>query len=164
MDVQTLGDCKGEIVQVKIKTRPYGEVEISEDEIIVFSEGIPGFDFINKFVVLESADDAPFKWLQSVDNPDLAFTVIQPIDFMAEYSLVISSSDLEDVGAGSADELTVYAIVTIPADPKRMTANLQGPIIINQTTRLGKQAISLSDKYHVRHVILDEIQKLGDGE
>lgn len=142
----------------RLKTKPFGEIEIDERQIVDFPEGLLGFDYVKKFVVLDSREKSPFKWLQAYDEPGLAFVIIRPIDFMVEYDLVISSADLEDVGAKESGELLVFAIVTIPSNYKDMTANLQGPVIINPKKRVGKQAISLSEKYRVKHRILDEIE------
>ena len=142
----------------RLKTKPFGEIEIDERQIVDFPEGLLGFDYVKKFVVLDSREKSPFKWLQAYDEPGLAFVIIRPIDFMVEYDLVISSADLEDVGAKEPGELLVFAIVTIPSNYKDMTANLQGPVIINPKKRVGKQAISLSEKYRVKHRILDEIE------
>jgi flagellar assembly factor FliW len=140
-----------------IKTKPFGEIEVDDESIIEFSEGILGFDYVKNFILLEEKE-SPFVWLQAYDEPELAFVMVSPVQFMKEYSLVISQSDLEDVDAQSPDDLSVYAIVTIPShDPADMTANLQGPIIINTQKRKGKQAISLSDRYRVRHKILEEM-------
>jgi len=145
-------------VTERLKTKPFGEIEIDERQIVDFPEGLLGFDYVKKFVVLDSREKSPFKWLQAYDEPGLAFVIIRPIDFMVEYDLVISSADLEDVGAKEPGELLVFAIVTIPSNYKDMTANLQGPVIINPKKRVGKQAISLSEKYRVKHRILDEIE------
>ena len=145
---------------VKIKTRPFGEIVVNEMQIIDFPDGIPGFDYVKKFVLLDTQDkNSPLKWLQAYDEPELAFIIIRPVDFLREYELVVSMSDLEAVGAETADKLLVFAIVTIPKNPSEMTANLQGPVIINPDKRLGRQAISLSEKYGVRHRILDEMKK-----
>lgn len=146
-------------MRLKIKTKPFGEIEIEDKQVFDFDEGILGFDFIKKFAIIDSMDKSPFRWLQALNEPDLAFVIIQPIDFMAEYELVVSQSELEAVEAERPDELLVFAIVTIPSDPSGMTANLQGPVIINPKKRKGKQAISLSEKYRVKHKILDEIKK-----
>jgi flagellar assembly factor FliW len=149
---------------VKILTRPFGEIEIEERQIIEFPDGIPGFDYVRKFVLLDTMDEnSPLKWLQSYDEPELAFVIIRPVDFMREYELAVSMNDIEAVGAQGAENLLVFAIVTIPSNPSEMTANLQGPVIINPDKRLGRQAISLSDKYNVRHRILDEMKKAAEG-
>jgi len=149
---------------IKIKTRTFGEIEIKEQQIIDFPDGIFGFDYIKKFVLLDTQDEkSPLKWLQAYDEPELAFIIIRPVDFMREYELVVSMNDIEAVGAEDADYLLVFAIVTIPSNPSDMTANLQGPIIINPEKKLGRQAISLSDKYSVRHKILEEMKKAAEG-
>jgi len=147
-------------LSIKIHTKPFGEIEVSELQVIDFPDGILGFDFIKKFVILDAEDEgSPFKWMQAYDEKDLAFVIIRPVDFMESYELSISQNDFEAVKAESAEELIVFAIVTIPENPKDMTANLQGPIIINPATKLGKQAISMSDRYKVRHRILDEMKR-----
>ena len=147
-------------MKVKVDTKPFGEIEVDDGQIIDFPEGILGFDFIKKFVILDSDDEgSPFKWMQAYNEKGLAFVIIRPSDFMDRYDLVISQSDYETVKAESAEELIVLAIVTIPDNPSDMTANLQGPIIINPVRRLGKQAISLNDRYTVRHRIIDEMKK-----
>jgi flagellar assembly factor FliW len=145
---------------IKVNTKPFGEIEINELQIIDFPEGILGFDFIKKFIIMDAEDEgSPFKWMQAFDEKDLAFVIIRPLDFMEEYELVIAQNDLDTVKSDNIDELLVFAIVTIPENPRKMTANLQGPIIVNPLKRLGKQAISLSDRYTVRHNILDEMKK-----
>jgi len=145
---------------IKVSTKPFGEREIDELQIIDFPQGILGFDFIKKFIIMDTEDEgSPFKWMQAFDEKDLAFVIIRPHDFMEEYELVISQNDLDEVKSESIDELIIFAIVTIPENPQDMTANLQGPIIINPVKRIGKQAISLSDRYTVRHNILDEMKK-----
>ena len=144
----------------KIKTRPFGEIEIQDQQVIDFPDGILGFDDVKKFVLLDTQDDtSPLKWLQAYDVPELAFVIIRPVDFIKEYDLVVSMNDIEAIEADEPEKMLVFAIVTIPKNPAEMTANLQGPIIINPSKRLGRQAISLSDKYTVRHRIIDEIQK-----
>jgi len=149
---------------IKIKTRPFGEIEVREQQIIDFPDGILGFDDVRKFVLLDAHDEnSPLKWLQAFDEPDLAFVIIRPVDFMREYELVVSMNDIEAVGAETAENLIVFAIVTIPTNPSDMTANLQGPIIVNPEKRLGRQAISLSDRYSVRHKILEEMKKAAEG-
>ena len=144
---------------IQINTKPYGEIEVSEKQIIDFPDGILGFEFINRFVILDSIDNSPFKWLQAFTEPDLAFVIIMPDDFLNSYNLVISEIDLQPMGTDNIDELLIFAIVTIPTDPKEMTANLQGPILINPKNSIGRQAISLSDKYQSKQKIIDEMKK-----
>lgn len=71
----------------RLKTKPFGEIEIDERQIVDFPEGLLGFDYVKKFVVLDSREKSPFKWLQAYDEPGLAFVIIRPIDFMVESSI-----------------------------------------------------------------------------
>lgn len=147
-------------MSIKVNTKPFGEIEINELQIIDFPEGILGFDFIKKFIIMDAEEeDSPFKWMQAFDEKDLAFVIIRPLDFMEEYELAIPQNDLDIVKADSINDILTFAIVTIPDNPRNMTANLQGPIIINPVKRIGKQSISLSERYTVRHNILDEMKK-----
>ena len=146
----------------RIKTRPFGEISIDERQIISFPEGILGFDYIKTFALIDSeGEHSPFKWLQACDEESIAFIIIRPTDFIENYAPDIPQGDIEFVGAVSLDELLIFSIVTIPEDPSKMTANLQGPIIINPKNQLGRQAISMSERYFVRHRILDEMRKNG---
>lgn len=149
---------------ILINTKPFGEIEVDERQIISFPDGILGFDFVKKFVILDSADNSPFKWMQAFSEPNLAFVIIRPTDFIDEYVLDISQADLESVEAENVDELLVFAIVTIPTDPSKMTANLQGPIIINPNKKIGRQSILLSDNYKIKHSILEEMEKARETE
>jgi flagellar assembly factor FliW len=154
-----LNAYKGDNLGVRINSKPFGEIDVEEKQIIEFPDGILGFDDIKKFAILEE-EDSPFVWLQALEESNLAFVVIQPTAFLDEYQLMISSNELEAVKAKGPEELLVFVIVTIPVDePAEMTANLQGPIIVSPDHRLGRQAISLSDKYGVKHKILEELKR-----
>jgi flagellar assembly factor FliW len=146
---------------IRIHTKSFGEIGVDEKQIIDFPDGILGFDFIKKFVILDSEENSPFKWMQAFSEPNLAFIIIQPVYFKPDYELLISQGDIDALETEDTGDLLVFAIVTIPADPNEMTANLQGPVLINPQKRLGRQAISLSDKYRVKHKILEEMKKLG---
>jgi len=144
---------------ILVKTKPYGEIEVAEERIINFPEGVLGFDDIKKFVLLDPEDDSPFSWLQAFDEPNLAFILMSPTSFLDKYDLLVSQGDLSLVKAEKDTELLVFAIITIPTDQTLMTANLQGPIVINKKDKIGIQAISLSERYGVKHRVLQEIQK-----
>lgn len=143
-----------------VLTKPFGEIKIDERQIISFPDGIPGFDYIRYFVLLDSGDaNSPFKWLQALDEESLAFVIIQPSDFMDDYEPEISQADLDAIECVDEQKLLIFSIVTIPDDPAKMTANLQGPIMINTEKRIGRQSISMNERYSVRHRILAEMQK-----
>lgn len=150
---------------LEIDSKPYGKVKVSQDQLIHFSEGILGFEDLHKYYLLDR-DEGPFYWLQSVDMTEIAFVIINPMFFMADYRLELTQKDFDDIELEKEDDieddLLQYVIVTIPPeDPNKMTANLLGPIIINKSKRIGKQALSLNPEYHVKHNILEELEQSG---
>jgi len=147
---------------MELKTKPFGVINIDEKQKITFTRGIFGFDNIREYALL-NASQWPFFWLQAIDVPDLAFILIDPLIFRPDYTLDVDESDLLDVdlNPGDRDKMLVFAIVTVPDDQKKMTANLQGPVIINREKRTGRQFISTNPKWGVRHFIMDELAEKG---
>ena len=141
----------------KIYTKRFGEIEIEEEKIIHFPHGILGFPDTKKYIVLNHLNkpDIPFKWLQAVDNPDLAFVITDPMLFYPDYAPVINQQDLKELGIINLPDRGIIAIVTIPqGDPEKMTANLQGPIVVNLMTREAKQVVLTGEEYQVRSPLL----------
>lgn len=143
---------------MKIKTKPYGEIEVSEIQRLSFPEGIIGFEEIQNYILLDSKE-GPFYWLQSEEYPELAFLLINPRIFKNGYILKVKDPDIASLELESDEDLLDFAIVTVPEDPSRMSANLMGPIIINKKTRVAKQVISDNDEYTVKHYIFDEMKR-----
>ena len=148
---------------MEIDTKAYGRIEVNPRQQIRMQRGLFGFDSICDYVLLD-ADQPPFYWLQSVEERDIAFVLINPQLFRPDYRPGASKEDLEALGVVSEkdDELLVFSIVTIPDDQTRMTANLQGPILINRSRHEGRQIISGDDRWMVRHVIMEEMKHAKD--
>ncbi|MBN1898539.1 MAG: flagellar assembly protein FliW [Spirochaetes bacterium] len=143
----------------KIKTKPFGEIKVDETQQITFPDGLFGFEQYKKFYLLENPG-SPFLWLQSSEEPALAFILIQPVQFKADYKLEISQEDYKSIGLDKKDKKVLdFVIVTVPKEPEKMTANLQGPIIINVEKNIGKQVISLKEDYPIRCPVIEEMKK-----
>jgi flagellar assembly factor FliW len=144
---------------MNLSTSRFGKISIAESEIITFEEGLLGFEDYHRYIVLNTDDGSPFRWLQCIDDGNLAFVIIEPLSFMFEYDLEISDSDAEFIGLTRAEDAVLYVIVSIPQNPKDMTANLQGPLVINVANRNGRQIISNNSRHSVKARILDEMEK-----
>lgn len=142
---------------MKIDSKPYGEIEISERQVITFPVGIFGFEDMHDYALLDTGQP-PFYWLQSLEETALAFVIINPYVFRPDYVLDVPGEDLEAIGYDSDEDILVFAIVTIPEDQSRMSANLQGPVIINRVEQLGRQSISLNQSWKTKHFIMDELE------
>jgi flagellar assembly factor FliW len=141
---------------MKVLTKPYGEMEIDDRQRISFPRGIFGFEELRDFALLDAAQ-APFYWLQSLERAEIAFVLIDPLFFRPDYTPDVEANELAEIGIASAEDVLILAIVTVPSDSSRMTANLQGPIVLNRRTRIGRQSISTNPLWGVRHAILDEL-------
>jgi flagellar assembly factor FliW len=143
------------------KTKPFGEIEVDERQKISFPYGILGFENLRSFVLLD-ATQPPFYWLQSLEEPEVAFVLIDPTFFRPDYSPDLNPEDLEEIEITSLEDELVLAIVTIPENQELMTANLQGPIIVNKQSKLGRQCITANSRWLVRHYILQELAVVKD--
>ena len=143
---------------MKLETKPFGLINIDDKQKISFSKGIIGFENIKEYALL-NANQWPFFWLQAIEVPDLAFVLIDPIIFRPDYVPDVDDNDLAELSLNpdEKEKMLIFAIVTVPDDPKKMSANLQGPVIINKELRIGRQLISLNKNWQVRHYIIEEL-------
>lgn len=125
-----------------IRTRQFGEFEVSEDALLTFPAGVVGFPAVQQFVVLDVTDDCPYQWFQAVTEPDLAFVIIDVHLLDPEFRVEVSDEGLAELEVSQTDPLLIMAVVTIPSGkPEQATANLRAPLVVNLRTRKGKQLI-----------------------
>jgi len=139
---------------VTVRTTNFGELEVPAEKIIQFREGIPGFPQIQRFAILEFEDMKPFQYLQSLGDPPIALLVVNPFLLHPDYRFDISDGDMEDIHSEKPGDVTVFAVATVPENPEGATINLMAPILINESSRCGKQLILLDSNYSVRQPLL----------
>ncbi len=137
-----------------VQTVNFGSLEIPENKVVTFKEGLPGFPQIHRFTVIELEELKPFKYLQSLDEPLISLFIINPFFLDPNYEFRLTDPDMEDVHSTNSAELAVYAVATIPEDPNGATINFMAPIVINDKDRCGKQVILHESKYSVQHPLL----------
>ncbi|RMH08892.1 MAG: flagellar assembly protein FliW [Nitrospirae bacterium] len=136
---------------MQLDTSRFGVLDIPEDSLLVFSSGLIGFSDYTKFVLLEGSAGLSYQWLQSVDDGNLAFVVVEPGLIKPNYEIRIQDDALREIAYQAGDTIGVLAIVTIPrGHPEKATVNLQGPLVLNVTKRKGKQII-LNESYPLRY-------------
>ena len=141
---------------MKIATKAYGLIEVDERQKIVFPRGLIGFEKCTDYVLLD-AERQPFYWLQSTDLEQAAFVLVNPFLFRPDYEVNISNEELAEIGIHSPEKALIFSIVRIPSDESPITANLQGPLVINRDTRTGKQAVLSDARWKTRHDIMAEL-------
>lgn len=135
-----------------IETTRFGQVEVDETKLIVFPRGLLGFPFQKHYALVQTGPDSAFYWLQAVDRAELAFVVTDPRLFVADYRIPAKSEDLKQLSLGEADEAQVFVIVN--KIDGLLTGNLQGPLVINAETRVGKQLVLSDRKYSTRYPLM----------
>ena len=142
---------------MKINTKYFGTIDIGDEKIIHFDNGIPGFDEYKDFTILYDidAEERPFfSWLQSVEEKNLAFPVVNPFNVDKEYNPVVEDELLAPLGGITPENTVVLLLATIPSDIKETSVNMKAPLIINYENRKGMQIIVENDKYQIKHKIL----------
>ena len=148
----------------KIDSPFLGELEIDEDKVITLPHGMIGFSDYKRYLLLEDGE-APFWYLQSLDDEKLFFILVNPLRFFTDYKVEIEKDNLSDIELNSPEEGAVLCPVTIPeAGVEKATANLQGPVIINTAKRLAMQVVLYPSDYSTKHPLFNEAKKAsGDG-
>lgn len=144
---------------MKFVTTRFGEIEVGGDQVYELTSPLPGFPATKKFFFIQKEKIAPFKWLQSVEEPDVTFVVVEPHNFFHDYFPQIPNFELKEVGLDRADDAWILVIVVLPEDMTQMTANLRGPLVINRGTRKMKQVFIESEQWSVRESIVEAIKR-----
>lgn len=148
-----------------INTTRFGAIDIDENKIINFLEGIPAFETEHEFVIVPYSNDTPFLFLQSVETPSLAFLMVDPFSFFGDYEFTIDDDVLDKLRIEKQEDILTFSFLTVhDGDVEKTTANLLAPIIINQNNCQGIQLILENTRYTTRHKLSDDEKNTGDDE
>ncbi len=139
-----------------IETTRFGPVDVDESRLIEIPAGLLGFSSFKTFSLLQPDENGVFFWLQSVETPDLAFVVTDPALWVPDYQATIRKEQMEELGLTETGDAQVLVIVN--KREHSLTANLQGPIVINAANRRAMQLVLAEKKWSTRH----ELVKLGE--
>lgn len=145
---------------MKAETRVFGEIDIEEEKIIHFEQGIIGFPDLQKFALIyntEKEGKGSISWLQSLDEPTFALPVMDPLVMCPDYNPQVEDELLKPLGELTEDNLFVLVTVTVPQNIEEIAMNLKAPIVINSETRKACQII-VEDDYPVKYKIYDKIK------
>jgi flagellar assembly factor FliW len=141
-----------------IETR-FGTSETDEKKIIRFPLGLPGFEDLHEYIIIEVGNTKPIYWLQSTENQHIALPVIISFAILDDYDINIRENELEGLNAENPNDLLILNVVVIPEDLKKMTVNLAAPVVINVKQGVGKQIIIDAAEFPLRFPIYEAIQK-----
>lgn len=143
---------------MKVNTTRFGELEVSPDEVIHFPEGILGFGDLKRYCLVDPADETLILWMQSLEEPSIAFPVLEPRIYKTDYIVKLSAQELKQLQLENINQSIVFTILTIPRDVSQMTANLKAPIVINLRDQIGKQVVLQENEYTLKHLMFRELK------
>jgi flagellar assembly factor FliW len=144
---------------MRIQTSRFGTIDLTDEDLLDFPEGLLGFQDLRRFVLLDDPNEEIFAWLQSCEDGQIAFPVLEPELFAANYKPFLSKSDLEALQLPTQDGMRYFTIVTIPTDPTQMTANLKAPLVVNVNKRLARQCVLQDNHLAIREPIFAKLQQ-----
>lgn len=142
-----------------VNTTRFGQITITEDDLLTFPEGLLGFSDCRKFVLLDDPNDEIFAWMQSCEDPDIAFPVLEPELILVGCQFALPKNDMEKLGVSEKSSVRSFLIITIPDDPTQMTANFKAPIFINVAQRVGRQCVLQDNNLAIREPIFTRLQQ-----
>ena len=136
----------------KINTLRFGELEIEEQDVVRFADGIPAFEDEHEFVVLPYEEGTPYMFLQSMMTPELAFLMTDPFVFFPDYSFELDDENMEKLAINSMDDVLVCTLISVPrSGVADMTTNLLAPVVINRHTMQARQIVLEKTQYTTKH-------------
>ncbi len=123
----------------KIQSR-FGEIEYDPNNVLTFPDGVIGFEDLHDFVVMPNEKEGPLFWIQSIDDPAVAFVLTNPTDFYFDYAVAPDDRERTKLGITKDDECFVLCVVTVPPD-RNVTLNLAAPILFAPKTNKALQVI-----------------------
>ena len=144
-----------------VMTKAKGLVDVSQERLLTIPEGLFGFEDYKNFALVDS-DYEPFIWLQSTDEPNLAFLIVDPFLICSSYETDIDDDSLAKIGIKNPEDIIIMTIVTVPADGSAITANFQGPLVINKNNRQCMQVILNDNRWSTKVNIIESLNKKGD--
>ena len=141
---------------MKFHSNRFGDIEISEESLVIFPSGLVGFPNYKRYVVLDVAEESDYQWFQSIEEPSLAFVLIDVRILSSDIRVEIPEEFLPELEIQPNDPVLLLAVVTIPSDaPEQASANLRAPLVVNVRTRKGKQLI-LHESLPLRFPLIPE--------
>lgn len=141
-----------------VKTGRFGQLTVGDDEIIEIPLGVLGFPEYRKYCLVDPGDDTLILWLQSLENPDIAFPVLEPKIFKPDYAARLSASELRELKLENINQSAVFNILTIPEDVMAMTANMKAPLVINLKQQIAKQVVLQENEYSIKQAMFKELK------
>jgi flagellar assembly factor FliW len=135
-----------------IQTTRFGVISVEDERIMTFSGGLLGFPEHRQFALIQTGEENYFFWLQSVEDPNLAFVITDPSTFFQEYAVPIREETQTEIELENVGEAQTFVICNKVGE--WLTGNLLGPLVINERNRKGSQVVLTDKKWTTRQPLL----------
>ncbi len=142
-----------------VKTGRFGQLNVSEEEIIKIPLGILGFPELTDFCLVDPGDDTLILWLQSLQDAEIAFPLLEPKIFKPDYAARLSAAELRELKLTNINQSAVFSILTIPSEVTEMTANLKAPLVINLREQIARQVVLQENEYSIKHLMFKDLRQ-----
>ncbi|MDX9858173.1 MAG: flagellar assembly protein FliW [candidate division Zixibacteria bacterium] len=142
-----------------VQSLRFGQLDVPDDKVITMARPILGFEHLATFCLVDIEQLRPFLWFQSLEDESVAFLVANPLLFHRGYRIEVNPQEIAELEVREVSSVETYCIVTVPDNPREISANLQGPILVNPETRLAKQLVLVNSPYRVQHYLLDALER-----
>jgi len=148
---------------MQVQTTRFGSVEVDGDRVITFTQPILGFADCTRYVLIEGPGKGTIYWLQSVDRPDVAFLVMDPLQVVPDYEVNLSESEVKDLELADETEAVLLTLVVVPDDKTYVRTNLRAPVIYNPRRNVAKQVVLYGSEYPVKYYLRAEVREAESG-
>ncbi len=132
---------------IEFDSTRFGSIRVGEDKIIHFVKGIPGFERLKRYILIDHDPEGLFKWLQSVDDPEVAFLLTYPTLFKPDYNLPLRKADLDGLEIDDINNLVILVMVCVSRKKGTISLNLKGPVLFNSKNMKARQYIVDADDF-----------------
>jgi flagellar assembly factor FliW len=142
---------------MQIESTRLGMVEIGEDTVITFADGLPGLPG-EQWGLIATDENSPFFWLQSIEEAEVAIPVTSPWLFFGDYQVKVSDDEASRLGLGESGDAYIVCVVRAAETLDDFTVNLVSPLVIHASSRQGRQVLNDAGGYSVRHPLFSEVE------
>ncbi len=141
---------------MKVTTTRFGVIEIDDSSVVTLLRGPLGFEAQTRYCLIQHRPDMKFRWLQSIEDPSLAFVVVEASEIVGNYEFEISDEEAQRLHLSDPADTLALAIVTVDSDGSDVSANLAAPILINTPKMIGAQLVLQENSYSVKHPLVEQ--------
>lgn len=136
---------------MELKTKYHGVLNYEEKDVIIFKKGIPGFDKLEKFILVPAEENSLFGILQSIEDTDIGIVVVSPFNVCENYEFDIDDDKISELNIKDNKDVLVVNTVTLNSKLENITINLKAPIVINTNDNIGEQLILDNVDYPIKY-------------